>query len=110
MKKQKSASLAVVRDSLTSTAELTNKTRAPKTRQSKANNQPSENMATASTEVNVALSKLYSPSAESTQPIDQITMQPMLPAPVSSVALTSVTAEDISAWREIAQEQQLTID
>jgi len=30
--------------------------------------------------------------------------------PVSSVALTSVTAEDISAWREIAQEQQLTID
>jgi hypothetical protein len=109
-KKQKSVSIAVAQDSLTTSAEITYKTRASKTRQSKEKNQPSENMITASTEVNVALSKLDSPSAESAQPIDQNYHAAYLPVPVSSVALTSVTAEDISAWREIAQEQQLTID
>jgi hypothetical protein len=40
LKKQKSVTLAVVHDS----AELNNKPRAPKTRQSKAKNQPSENL------------------------------------------------------------------
>ena len=44
------------------------------------------------------------------QQTDSTTMQPMLPTAVSSAALTSVTAEDISALREIVQEQQLTID
>lgn len=115
MKKIKSASLTVVQDSSTTPTELTNKTRASKTRQSKAKKQPAENLTTNTTDIegHSAIPKLCSSSVVPVQPIDQITMQPILTAPVpsmSSAALTTVTAEDISAWREIAQKQQLTID
>jgi hypothetical protein len=112
LNKKNPTSLAVVQEPVATPAEVINKTRAPKARQPKAKNQPSENTTTTNTfsDVTAVLSKQHSLSAESVQPTDAMTMQPILTVPVSSVALTSVTAADISALREIVQEQLLTID
>jgi hypothetical protein len=112
LNKQNPTNPAVAQESLTAPAELTNKTRASKTRQSKAKNQPPENTTTSNNfaDVNAVLSKQHPLSAKSVQPTEPTTIQPMPPAPVLSAALTSVTSNDISALREIVQEQQLTID
>jgi hypothetical protein len=112
LKKQNSKSLSVAQESLTSPSELSSRTRASKTKQSKTKNQPLVSMTTTNTfsDANAAPSKQHQPSAVSTQPSDSTTMQPVLPASVSSAALTSVAAEDISALRLTVQEQQRIID
>lgn len=122
MKKIKSASLTVAQDSSTTPTELTNKTRASKTKQPKAKKQPAENLTIYTTDIegHSATPKLCSSSAVPAQPIDQH-LAPQ-PAPASCAChdeleklclktdmLQSAQTDSVKQLRVIIHQQELII-
>lgn len=116
LKKQHTLTISSV--ALPAGAESTNKTRASKSRQVKAKNQPIPHTAASSSisadphEANNDIPKQQHPMPQqpSAHSADLTAMPAMPPATLTSAVSTQVIAEDISALHLLLQEQQLTID
>jgi hypothetical protein len=111
-KKQSTSSSSSMHEALSTDAELTSKTRASKSRQAKAKNEPPPNAASTipSADGNAEILKQQSNLHRLPTKSTDLTTTPAMPTTSSSAAATPASAEDVSALQLLVQQQQLTID